>query len=176
MKRRAINWIGSKMYSKKIKDYELRFEVIYKEDWSEKPWKDYAVDCFKFQFETKERIDGATGVQRMEFVCSLQALYNIRLKELDYVENEVLKLSSIEYKQFFQFEYSTILNNVKNQDLYSAMQLYSDYGQVANSDKIKRVNLWNYVSAFLIIQAIEEAYGNELSAIQMNSRSRTNFS
>jgi hypothetical protein len=170
MKRTALNFIGRKLHSNKIKNYESKYLVIYNEDWSDKPWEDYAKDCFKLQTEIKENILNSTGKQRLEFVFGLQALYNIRAKELNYVEENVLSIPIAQLKYFFESEYKDILKNLKEKDLNTALKLYSEYGKITNSEEIKHNYMWKYVSACLIIFAIEEIFGNELNNIQRNIR------
>lgn len=61
MKRTALSFFGRKFYSNKIKNYENKYLEIYVEDWSDKPWEDFAKDCFKLETETKELIFKSTG-------------------------------------------------------------------------------------------------------------------
>lgn len=170
MKRNAINFLGRILYSTKIKDFEKKYSKIFFEEWREKPWEEYAKDCFKLQTETKENIINSTGSQRMEYTLGLQALYNIREKELDYVEEKVLNLPIPELKKFFSLEYESILNNIKQEDLNAALKLYSECGQITNSREIKRNYMWKYVSASLVIYAIEEVFGVEIKEIERNIR------
>lgn len=170
MKRTALGFLGRKIYSNKIKRYENKYIEIHFEDWSGKPWEDYAKDCFKLETETKELIHNSTGSQRMEYVFGLQALYNIREKELNYVEEKVQEIPSSELKYFFELEYQSILNDIKEKDFKSAMDLYSEFGNVANSKEIQKNYKWKYVSACLLISAVEEAFGNELNSIERNLR------
>jgi hypothetical protein len=171
MKRTALGFFGRKIYSNKIKSYENKYLEIYLEDWGGKLWEDYAKDCFKLENETKELILNSTGSQRMEYVCGLQALYNIREKELNYVEEKVRKMAISEFKYFFESEYQNILKDLKEKDLKSALELYSEFGIIANSKEIQKHYKWKYVSACLLIFAVEEAFGNELNKIELNFRS-----
>lgn len=170
MKRNAINFLGRVLYSNKIKDFEKKYVEVFFEDWREKPWEEYAKDCFKLQTEIKENIINATGSRRMEFTLGLQALYNIRKKELDYIEEKVLNLPIPELRNFFLLEYESILNNIKQMDLNTAVTLSSEFGQIANSQEMKINFMWKYVSACLAIYAIEEVFGDELKNIELNIR------
>jgi hypothetical protein len=140
------------------------------EDWSNKPWEDYAKDCFKLETETKELILNSAGSQRMEYVFGLQALYNIREKELNYIEEKIRTTRITELKHFFESEYKSILNDLKEKDLNSAMELYTKFGTIANSKEIQTNYKWRYVSACLVIFAIEEIFGSALNNIERNIR------
>ncbi len=170
MKRNAINFIGRRFHSSKIKNFEKIYLDIFRSDWQEKSWEEYAKDCFKLQSETKVLILKSSGTKRLEYVCGLQALYNIREKELDYVEEKVLSLSISDYKLFFSSEFENIKNNIKGMEFLNVFNSYTEYGQIANSEKIKKNFMWNYVSACIAIYAIEEVFGDELSEIEHNVR------
>jgi len=170
MKRTALSFFGRKFYSNKIKNYENKYLEIYIEDWSDKPWEDFAKDCFKLETETKELIFKSTGSQRMEYVCGLQAHYNIREKELNYVEEKVQEMPISELKHFFESEYKSFLKNLKEKDLKSAIELYSEFGNIANSKEIQKNYKWKYIAACLIIFSVEEVFGNELNNIERNIR------
>lgn len=170
MKRTALSFFGRKLYSNKIKNYENKYLEIYIEDWSNQPWEDFAKDCFKVETETKELILNSTGSQRMDYVCGLQALYNIREKELNYIEEKIRKTPITELKHFFESEYKSILNDLKEEDINSAMELYTEFGNIANSKEIQKNYKWKYVSACLAIWAIEEVFGNDLNNIERNIR------
>lgn len=172
MKRTALSFIGRKFHSKKIKNYENKYLNIYNENWRYKPWEDYAKDCFKLQSETKVLILKSSGTQRMEYVFGLQALYNVREKELDYVEEKVLSLHISDYKHFFSSEYENIKSNIKGMEFNNVIKSYTDYGKIANSEKTKQNFMWNYVSACLAIYAIDKVFGDELSKIENNLRRR----
>ena len=81
------------MNSSKIKEFESRIEDIYKSDWKDRLWESYALDCIKLQSENKKLIINSSGTQIMEYLIELQALYNVRKKELDFIENKVLLMS-----------------------------------------------------------------------------------
>jgi hypothetical protein len=168
MKRTALTFFGRIFYSNKIKNYEIKYIEIYKEDWNKKPWEDYAKDCIKVETELKENILNIKGSQRLEYLCGLQALYNIREKELNYIEEQIQKIPNTELKRLFETEYESILNNLNGIDLNSAMKLYSKYGNIANSKEIQKNYSWKYVSACLAICAIEEVFGSEINDIERN--------
>ncbi len=170
MERKAINFLGRLMNSSKIKEFENRIDDIYKSDWKDRPWEEYAIDCFKLQSENKELIINSSGTQRMEYLIGLQALYNVRKKELDFIENKVLSMPINEYRFLFSSEYEIILSDIGKEDLNTAVQLYSECGQIANSMEIKNKLMWKYVSACLIISAINEVFGDELNKIENNLR------
>lgn len=170
MKRTALGFIGRKIYSSKIKYYENKYQENFREDWSNKPWDDYAVDCFKFETETKINIQASTGNQKMEYVLGLQALYNVREKELDYIEDIAMSLPISELKHFFKSDYFSILKDLKNKDLNAAIKLYSEFGNIVHSKEIKQNYKWRFVSACLVLSAVEEIFGNEIDRIQHNLR------
>lgn len=170
MKRTALSIFGRIFYSNKIKNYENKSLELYNEHWIDKPWEDFAKDCFKSVSENKEHILESKGNLRIEYVCILQAMYNKREKELNYVEEKVQKMPISELKYFFESEYKGLVKSIKKLDLNSAMDLYSEFGIIANSKKIQKNDKWKYVSACLIIFAVEESYGNELNIIERNIR------
>jgi len=170
MKRNFLSLFGRIIYSNKIKNYENKYLEIYNEDWSNEPWEDYAKDCFKLETDTKELIQNSTGSQRMEYAFGLQALYNMREKELNYIEEKIRKTPITELKHFFESEYKSILNGLKEIDLKSAIESYVDFGKIANSKEIQKNYKWKYVSACLAICAIEEVFGNALNNIERNLR------
>jgi hypothetical protein len=170
MKRTAINFFGKIIYSKKIKNYENKYAEIQVEDWSNNPWEDYAKDCFKAESESKELISNSTGSKRIEFICGLQALYNSREKELDFVEEKIQNMPISEFKYFFDSEYKSILTKIKEQDIGTALNLYVEYGKIVNSNEIQKNYKWKHVSATLVIFAIEEVFGNALNNIETNIR------
>lgn len=171
MSKKAIGFLGRMIYSSKIKSYENKYIEIQKEDWSSEPWQEYAKDCFKLETQTKEYIHNSSGSQRMEYVCGLQALYNIREKELNYIEETIQKMPISELTHFFESEYNSILNNIKETDFKSAMDLYSEFVTIINSKDIQKNYKWKYVSACLLIFAVEEVFGNELNNFKRNIRS-----
>lgn len=173
MKRTAINLIGRKLYSSKVKFYENKYSQI-KIDWVDKPWEDYAKDCFKLQTEIKEYVLNSKGTQRMEYILGLQALYNICEKELDYVEEKVQSIPISELKYFFKMEYNSILEDLKGMNFNAATELYIEYGRIANSNEIKRNYMWKYVSACLLIFAFEEIHGKLMNIVESNIRGTTN--
>ena len=81
------------MNSSKIKEFESRIEDIYKSDWKDRLWESYALDWIKLQSENKKLIINSSGTQIMEYLIELQALYNVRKKELDFIENKGLLMS-----------------------------------------------------------------------------------
>lgn len=170
MKRKAINVLGRLMYSSKIKEFENRIEDTYKSDWKDRPWEAYAIDCFKLETENKELINSSSGTQRMEYIIGLQALYNVKKKELDFIENKVLSMPINEYRFLFSSEYEIILSDIGKKDLNTAVQLYSEFGQIANSMEIKNKLMWKYVCACLFISAINEVFGEKLNKIENNLR------
>jgi hypothetical protein len=167
MKRTAINFIGRKLNSTKIKFYENKYSQI-KIDWSDKPWEDYAKDCFKQQTQIKEYVLNSTGTQRMEYILGLQALYNICEKELDFVEEKVQSMSISELKYFFKLEYNSILEDLKGMNFNTATELYVEYGKIANSNEIKLNYMWKYVSACLLIFAYDEIHGKHMNSAESN--------
>ena len=170
MERQAINFLGRLMNWSKIKEFESRIKDIYKSDWKNRPWEEYAIDCFKLQSENKELIINSSGTQRMEYLVGLQALYNVRKKELDFIENKVLQMPINEYKFLFSSEYEIILSDIGKEDLNTAIQLYGECGLIANSMEIKNKLMWKYVSACLTISAINEVFGDQLNKIENNIR------
>lgn len=170
MKRTALSFFGRTLYSNKIKDFENKYLEIYNEDWRNKPWENFAKDCFKVETETKERILNSRGSQRMEYVFGLQALYNIGEKELNYIEEKIRNTPITELKHLFESEYKSALKDLKEKDLNSAMKLYSECGNIANSKEIQKNYKWRYVSVLLVIFAVEEVFGNDLNNIERNLR------
>jgi hypothetical protein len=166
MKRTILSFFGRKLYSNKIKNFENKLLEIYNEDWSDKPWEDFAKDCFKLETQIKERILNSSGSQRMEYVFSLQALYNIHEKELNYIEETIRNTPITELKYFFKSEYKSILMDLKEKGINSAMELNSECFNIANSKEIQKKYKWRYVSACLVISAVEEVFGNDLDNIQ----------
>ena len=169
MKRNAINLIGRILYASRIKSFEKKIETIYNEDWKNKSWEDYAIDIWKFESESKTLIHNSTGSKRINYLIGLQAYYNIREKELKYVEEKVSSLPMSEFKYFFVSEYEALLININEAGLNRAFELYSECGQIANSEE-KRNYRWKHISACLIIQAIDEVFGDELNRIERNIR------
>ena len=170
MKRTALSFFGRKFYSNKIKNYENKYLEIQSEDWGDKPWEDYAKDCFKLETDTKELILQSTGSRRIEYVCGLQALYNIGEKELNYVEEKVQRMPNSELKHFFESEYKSFLKDIKEKDLKSAIDLYTEFGNIANSKEIQKNYKWKYVAACLVICAVEDAFVDQLNIIERNIR------
>ena len=106
----------------------------------------------------------------MEYIIGLQALYNVKNKELDFIENKVLSMPINQYRFLFSSEYEIILSDIGKKDLNTAVQLYSEFGQIANSMEIKNKLMWKYVCACLFISAINEVFGEELNKIENNLR------
>ncbi|WP_292901689.1 hypothetical protein [Nonlabens sp.] len=172
MKRTALSFFGRKLYSNKIKSYESKALEIYSEDWSDKPWEDFAKDCFKCETEIREVILKSTGTNRMESVCALQAIYNIREEELNFVGEKVQGMTdpTSELKLFFESEYKSILKEIRELDFSSALDVYTIAGDVGNSRDRRKNHEWKHVSALLMILAVEEAFGNDLINLERNIR------
>ncbi len=173
MKRNAINKIGRLFYSSRIRAWEEKIEIIYKEDWENKPWEEYAKDVFKLETENKELINNSTGSKRMEYTLGLQALYNKKEKELDYIESKVRNMSSSEIKYFFSDEYETIKINIKPMNINDVIEECSNYSEIVKSGKLTQLMnnyMFNYVKMQLLMCAIEEVFGDDLNKIENNLR------
>lgn len=170
MKKKAINFLGRIIYSSKIKYFESRLEEIYEADFKNKSWEEYAIDCFKIKSENEELIISSSGTQRIDYVCGLQALYNIRSEELNFIEDKVGSMKIHEYKTLFSSEYETILSDIRNLDLNEAVRIYSEFGEISNPSRIKNKMKWKHVNASLIISAIDETFGEQLNEIENNLR------
>jgi len=108
----------------------------------------------------------------MESVCALQAIYNIREEELNFVGEKVQGMTdpTSELKLFFESEYKSILKEIRELDFSSALDVYTIAGDVGNSRDRRKNHEWKHVSALLMILAVEEAFGNDLINLERNIR------
>ena len=165
MGRNAMNFLARVLNSSKIKEYEIRIENIYLEDWKDKPWEEYAIDITKLQSDSINLINKSSGTERMKYKIGLQALYNSKKKEIDFVENMIQSMPIGEYKFKFSSEYDKILSKIgKEDDL--PWEMYIEVGKVANSRKIKSTNAWLHIESCLVIMAIDELFGETLDKFQ----------
>lgn len=168
MKRTAINFFGRVLYSAKIKKMERIFVENYNNNWQDRSWEDYALECFKFQNQLKDEIRSSSGSERMDTVLKLQSLYNVREKELDFIEEKIKSLPTSELKYLFLSEYTEILTNVKNMDLNSAIELGAQCAKISISNDMKFNNPGEYVNACLCLSAVDELFGKKLDKVKSN--------
>lgn len=168
MKTNVIGFFGRIIYSKNIREFENKIEQIYIQDWRDKKWEDYAIDCVKMITELKDLINNSTGKKRLDYLFGLQSMYNIKGKEISYINNIVQTKPINELKSFFPNEYEIISENLSELDLPSVFKVYSEQSEIINSSYIKSNYTWKYISSCLIISRIEEKYSNELNSIFRN--------
>lgn len=174
MKKKALNFIGRKLYSYKIKSYEKKYMKIYNEDYKDIPIEEFAMLCLYCETEEILKIQSSTGIERMEYRCSLQANYNLFEREFNYVEEIIKKTPSSELKYFFNKEYAEAIENIKDKEFNAAMEIYINFGKIANDKLTKNYLKWHYVKACLGISAIEEVFGDEINSLTQNLISTVN--
>ena len=169
MSRNAMNFISRLFHSSKIKNFETKIIDIYSEDYKNKSFKEESIDCLKLQNDNINLINAASGSEKLKYLVGLQALYNVKSKELDFVEKLISSTPISEYKSEFSSEYNQILINVKSNEVIP-MDEYIEHGKFANSKDVQKNNLWGHVLSCLAICAIDEVFGEQLNKIESNIR------
>ena len=166
----VLNLFSRLLNSSKIKVSVKNLELFYKEDCKGKSWYEHAVDCLAYSSILKSNIRLSSGSERIVFLIDLQALYDLKSKEILFATSSILDLPTEKYHTHFRNEYLEIYEELKNKGFSKAMtENYIPCGQLFDLEEKKR-DIWNYVKMRITFDAMDDLYKKNLDKVENNIR------
>jgi hypothetical protein len=165
-----LNLVSRLIYLSKITVSKKKLELFYIEDCKGKHEIEHAVDCLAFSSVLKSNIRLSSGTERIDNRIELQALYNLKSKEILFATSILLDLPTEEYHIYFSNDYLEIREDLKNKGFSKAMkEIYIPCGELFNLEEKKR-DIWNYVRIGLALEAMDDLYKKDLDTMMKNIR------